>query len=332
MRTEFQLMKRKTLKIALFVLFLLSSGGNIFISSNFASTSSAREPVIAVITSRQIKPYQDALSGFEGEFKSNEYKISEYRYDLEQSRSKEPGLIKEINNLKPALIFVIGTEASEFAKDNFKDSSIIFSMVLNPVKNGIVKSLTDPGNNMTGVALDISPETQFRKLKEMLPKINRIGVIYDRKEKTWIKDIELAAKSINLSVVGKPIDSASDIPAMLDEISQEADCLWAQVDPQIYNAQSSQYILLNLLRNKKPLMAFSSQYVKAGALLALECDYNDIGRESAKMAIKVLNGENAGTTPVGFPVKINLVINRRIAQVIGIEIPAKLLEEAIEVY
>ncbi|MFH1640587.1 MAG: ABC transporter substrate-binding protein [Candidatus Omnitrophota bacterium] len=287
--------------------------GYLFLSSYPQPAFSGPEPVIAVIRSRVIKPYQDALSGFEEELNKSGYKITPRRFDLENAKGKETQLMQEIKDLKPVLVFVIGTEASLFAKENFKELPVIFSMVLSPVKSGIVESLTNPGNNLTGISLDILPEVQFRKLKEMLPKVSRVGVIYNAKEKDWIKEIEEAAKKTGLAIVAKPINSESDVPAKLAEISKEADCIWAQAEPSIYNAQSSQYILLQLLRNKIPFMAFSSQYVKAGALLSLECDYNDIGRESAQIAIKVLNGANLGSTPVAFPEKINLAVNQKIA-------------------
>lgn len=293
---------------------------------------SAEEPAIAVISSRQIKPYQDALSGFEEELKGNGYKLSPHRYDLDNAKGKEPQLTGEINALKPALIFVIGTEAALFAKENFKDRPIVFSMVLSPAKAGIAKSLTNPGDNLTGVSLDISPEAQFRKLKEILPEVRRVGIIYNAKEGDWIRSIEEAARKSGLSLVAKPVNAESDVPGKLSEVTKEADCLWAQVDPLIYNTQSSQHILLTLLRDKMPFMVFSAQYVKAGALLALECDYHDIGRQAARIAVRVLNGENAGSIPVVFPERTNLMVNQRTAQLIGINIPKKLLEEAKEVY
>jgi putative tryptophan/tyrosine transport system substrate-binding protein len=325
-------MKKKTLKIVLFILSILSFSGIFSIFSGFSSALSGREPVIAVISSRQIKPYQDALAGFREELKRSGYNLSERYYNLDDFRGKAALMTSEISGLNPDLIFTIGTEASVFAKNNFKGLPVIFSMVLNPVDNGLINSLENPGNNLTGVALDILPEAQFRKLKEILPNVKRIGVIYNSREEGWITGVAAAANKLGLSVVALPIANETDIPAKLDKIAREADCLWAQTDSRIYNAQTSRYILLALIRNKIPLMAFSAQYVKAGALLSLECEYGDIGRESAQAAIKVLKGEEAGSIPVSFPVKLRLTVNKRIAQLLGIEIPPKLLEEAAEAY
>lgn len=317
-----------TKKILFLQFFLMFT----YVSLGLHSVFSAQDPVIAVIRSRIIGPYNEALFGFEEELNRNGYKTLLHRYDLESFQGKESQLIEELRDLKPDLVYAIGTEAALFAKDNFKNLPVVFSMVLNPVKSKLVESLELPSNNLTGVSLDILPEVQFKKLKEVMPKVKRIGILYNAKEKDWIKEAETAAGNIGLLIVAKPINSISDVPRMLDEISKEADCLWAQVEPLIYNTQSAQYILLTLLRNKIPSMVFSSQYVKAGAVLALECDYKDIGRQSKQIVEKILNGKNPGSIPIATPEKMRLVVNQKIAQLIGIDIPKKLLEEAAEVY
>ena len=114
----------------------------------------------------------------------------------------------------------------------------------------------------------------------------------------------------------------------LKEIIKEADLLWAGVDPLVYNVKSSQYILLRTLREKVPFIAYSSLYVKAGALAAFECDYDDIGRQTARVAIEVIADKKAGSLPVAFPEKRRLIINKNTAKIIGVRIPRKVLEEA----
>jgi putative tryptophan/tyrosine transport system substrate-binding protein len=326
-------MGRRMDKKVLYLISILFFAGSFFISSlPLRLAFSSEEQVVVALRSKTIKPYNDALSGFEEELAKNGYKPSQRSYDLDEAKGKEQQLVKEIRDLKPMLIFAAGTEAALFAKEKLKDFPVVFSMVLDPVKSGIIESASSPGDSLSGVSLDISPELQFRKLKELLPKLSRVGVIYNAKEKAWIKEIEAVARALGLVIVAKPVDSESDVPVKLEEIAKEADCLWAQVDPMIYNSQSSQYILLTLVRNKIPLMAFSSQYVKAGALLALECDYVDIGRQAAQIAIRVLKGGAFGSVALTFPAKAKLIVNKKIAQLLGINIPQKILEEASEVY
>jgi len=316
---------KKILNQRIFLLSLL------FLCVNCPQISFGSAPVVVVVLSKDIKPYNDALSGFEGEIKKNGYKDL-FSCILGQNNESESQLVDTIKSKNPGLVFTIGTPAALFAKRNFSNVPVVFSMVLNPVQNGVAQSVNAPGNNLTGVSLDIPPELQFKQLTQALPQAKHIGVIYNAKEQEWIKEIQEAAQKNGLSLVTREVNSQSDVPASIDDIVKEVDCLWAQVDPMIYNAQSSQYILLSLLRKKIPMMAFSAQYVKAGALLDLECDYTDIGRQSADIAVKILSQGILGNMALAAPEKVRLVINKKIAGVIGVDIPQNVLDGAAESY
>lgn len=316
---------KKTLSF-LFIIML-------FLASDSSPEVSSKKQVIAVIRSRPLEPYNNALSGFKEGLKQDGYKITYNYYDLEAVKGEEWELLSEIKDLGPDLVFTLGTEGALFAKKNIKDLPIIFSMVLDPVESGIVKSLSGSGDNITGVSLNIPVKMQFRKLKQMVPKLTRIGIIYDARKKVKLKEEAIiAAKKLGLRVVAKPIYSQADIASALYEVIKEADCLWAGVDTLVYSPQSAKHILLTTIRNRLPFMAFSSHYVRAGALMAMECDYHDIGTQSAQVAIKVLNGKKAGSIPISLPRNTRLVINKRTAEVIGITITKKLLDEAEKVF
>jgi ABC-type uncharacterized transport system substrate-binding protein len=184
-------------------------------------------------------------------------------------------------------------------------------------------TLIDENDSEKGKAV----KSQFEKLKQALPKITKVGMLYDAKTKTAMKDeAQAAANALGLELIAKPINSKADVASALDDLMGEAQCLWAGVDTMVYNAQSSKYILLTTLRNKIPFMAFSSNYVNAGALMALEADYDDIGRQSADLAIKILNGQNPGSLPVETPRKVKMLTNQNTADVIGVAIPQELVE------
>lgn len=298
-----------------------------------ATVFSAEELKVAVVRSRVIKPYNDAILGFMDELRSSGIKIAPGYYDLEEAEGEEIELADKINLEKPDLILALGTQAALFAKKNLDDIPIIFSMVLNPVQSGIVESLKVPGDNITGVCLNIPVELQFGKLKEILPNINRIGYLYDAQKKLELKEeVRRAADKLGLRLICRPIYSREDVPEELSKISREADCLWAEIDPLVYSPQSARYIILETLKARLPFMAFSFSYVKAGALLALECDYYDIGKQSAQTAIKILEGQNPGSIPIALPRETRLAINRRTARTIGVTIPEKFLDEADKIF
>ena len=91
------------------------------------------------------------------------------------------------------------------------------------------------------------------------------------------------------------------------------------------------HYLLHTLRTGTPFMGLSPSFVKAGAILALSCDYSDIGKQAAEIAGRILNGENPGDIDVTVPRKFSLHINLRIANQIGMHIPDSVVRLADEV-
>ena len=293
---------------------------------------SSGKPVIAVLRSKAAKPYNDALAGLMDGLKESGHEVDFIYYDLKEARGRETEFLEEIRESEPDLFFTMGTEATLFAGKNLPDLPMVFTMVLNPVESGIINSSGLSKSNLTGVSLNIPIEVQFSKLREVIPGIKRIGMIYDAQKKLGMKnEAEAAAKRLGLQLVPKPVYSQREVLGALDEVTREADCLWAGVDALVHNPQSAENIILATLRKKLPFMVFSSHYVKAGALLALECDYYDIGRQSARIADKILNGREAGSIPVESPRKQRLVINERIIEVISLDISRRYLAESEEV-
>jgi putative ABC transport system substrate-binding protein len=289
----------------------------------------AEEKVIAVLISRPIRPYNDALAGFKEGLGSSKYKPVYEEFNFKKFEKNTQELTSSIKELKPDLIYTIGSEASLFAKKNLLNTPVVFSMVLDPAGNNLVRSLDRPGGNITGVALDISIVDQFREFKKAVPGITRIGMLYDARTKTAMEArARRAAKQAGLRLLSHAVRSEKDISAKLDQVLAEADCLWAGIDPLIYNKITLDHIILATLKNKIPFMAFSSPSVKAGALLALECDYYDIGNQSADIVMEVFKGQDPGSISVGLPRTTRLAINQRTAQIIGVNIPVGILRKA----
>jgi len=313
----------------IFLLFALA-----FLHAALVPTVFSDEPLkVAVIRSKVIKPYNDALLGFMDELWSSGRKIAPGYYDLEEVEGEGKELADIIKDENPDLVFALGTQAALFARNNLSDFPIIFSMVLNPVESGIAESLQVPGENITGVCLNIPVELQFKKIKEIIPDIKRIGYLYDaRKKFDTNKEARQAANKLGLQLISRPIYSRKDVPQELSVLIREADCLWSEIDPLVYSPQSARHIIMETLKARLPFMAFSFPYVKAGALLALECNYYDIGKQSAQTAIKILEGRKPGSIPVALPRETRLAINRRTARTIGLTIPEKSLAKADKIF
>ncbi len=295
-----------------------------------AEVFAAERKIIAVVRSRPLEAYGTAYDGFRKELKRRGGRAIYIDYDFERYKVfKEEDLADKIRNINPDLVCAIGSEAAKFAGEKIEDKPVVFFMVLDPVGSGLVKDLRHPGERMTGVSLDVPVEIQFKKTKEILPSVRTVGVIYDGRTKKGLEqEAKEAADDLGLLLVSKAVYSSSDVSRELEEVFKEADCLWAGVDTFVYNSTTGRHIILLTLKQKIPFIAFSSNFVKAGALMAFECDYYDIGVQAAELALQILKGNVAGEMSVVAPRKARLLFNVRTAKTIDVEINEKAIKEA----
>ena len=319
--------KRKIFTTTLIKSFL----GAVFFIMLLADTSFCREAkTVHVLSSRSLGPYNEALKGFKEGARAQGYDVQYREDDISKLEGGEPKLIREINSSKPDAVLAIGTEAALLARNNVRETPVIFTMVLSPLESGIVDSIERPGENITGVSLDIPIDEQFDMLKRILPGLRSIGMLYDADtKKKMAREASAAAARKGLTVIARGIKSRTEISQGLDEVLVDADCLWTGVDPMIYNPSTASQIILATINKRVPLMAFSANFVKAGAFMAMECDYYDIGRQTAEVAANIFKGRKPSSIPVGSPQKTVLVVNMSTARNIGVSIPADLLKSAV---
>jgi putative ABC transport system substrate-binding protein len=255
-----------------------------------------------------------------------------HEYLLTSSKEGNEARVEEIKSLSPKLIITVGSYATQVISDRIKDRPVIFSAVLNPETSEFVKTLDNPGGNMTGASLDIPSDIQFKYLKRVIKNLKKVGVLYTNETENLIPPARAVASGLGLKLYASKIESEKDIPIALDSLNRIVDAFWSVADGRIYSPRSTRFILLNTLRNSKPFMGFSSNLVESGALFGLDYDYKDIGRQAGKIACEVLSGKSPASIPVAVPGIIWFHYNEKTAEHIQIEIPEDLAAVAKEVY
>ena len=293
----------------------------------------SEEPVVAVVKSRDIAPYNIALEGFNKVLKKKRVAVKLISYNLKGEREEDQKIIRGIKFINPDLILTLGSFATEIVCQQIRDIPVVFSMVLNPEASGFVKSMEASGNNLTGASMDISIRSQFEVLTSVIPNIKKIGIMYNTQENQVIIEKALTvAQKMGLELVAKAVDSEKEVPCVLEDLVTQIDALWSVGDSMIFTAQSTRFILFYTIRNSTPFMGLSPSFVKAGALLALTCDYEDIGRQSGEIALRILAGEKPTNISIAIPRKTLLSLNLRTAEQIGIELPSDIIEKAEEIF
>ena len=299
-------MKRK---IPLTIFYLI-----IFVVSCF----SAEPAVITVIKSKDIPFYNDALKGFKGAVEQGNRQVIYKEYSLEKT-----DVVSIISNEKTNIFLTLGTPATKVAVKNVKDIPIVFSMVFDPERNGL------KADNLTGVSLDIPVETQFEAIKGIIPKMGRVGVIYNPGENnTVISKAGKIAADMGFKLIPYPVSSTREIPEIGN---MKIDVLWLIPDTIVCQPAIIQEILFDSLKRKIPVIGISPFYVKAGAVMALSCDYEDIGRQAGEAAERILIDENMPVTGVSAPRKTKLYLNAVTAETIGLTISKEIIDKAEEV-
>ena len=284
---------------------------------------------IVVVLSSRIVPYQNALKGF---YESLNERGLEYEADeivLNDRGGLDEKVLSKIEESNPHLIHTIGTNATRLIKNTFKNRPVVFSMVLNPVTSGLVKEMMFPGANITGASMDVPLNIQFSRIKKMMPKVKRVGVIYSESETgILVRKAERAAKDVGIKLVKKAVASAGDVPGMLKDLIHEVDFIWSVADSNVFTRETIREFLIVTLREKVPFMGISPAFVKAGALAAFQLEAAHIGRQAASIADNILRGALPSGTPVSVPGKVKLVLNSNTIKVLGIIMPGTIYDGA----
>lgn len=237
-----------------------------------------------------------------------------------------------IRSLDPDILVTVGSSATRIAKDHLNDLPIVFSAVKYPVISGFVSSVHRPGASITGASLDIPVGIQLRYFRQIIPNLKQVGVLYTSNTAVLIAPARVIAAQMNLELVAIEIEDPRDLPRALDSLANCTQGLWSVADQNLFDPQSTKYILLNSLRRGLPFMGFSRYVVESGALFALDFDYKAIGRQAGRIASKVLQGTDPGKIPVTTPDIIWFHYNEKTARHVKVEIPAELVAIAKEVY
>src|SRR3989338_178630 len=149
----------------------LAIGATILLSPALLIKTAAvqtKPSVVVILKTRDIEPYRLALAGFKSALEDHKIDFSVKEYSLEEKSEAKEAIIATAKADKPNLILTIGTGATELVKANIKDIPVVFSMVLNPVSSGVVKSMRSSGANITGASMDISAKKQIEIFKSLL--------------------------------------------------------------------------------------------------------------------------------------------------------------------
>jgi len=274
---------------------------------------------IIILKSRDLAPYNLAVQGARRALSAWDPTIHFQEVNLPTSPVAERELLDSIQKLRPDLILTVGTQATRAVAGRIKTIPVVFSLVL--ASGGEEALIRRRAANITGAAMDVPIIEQFSRLREVIPSLRRIGVVFNPRETgKVIEAARGAATAVGLQLVEMPVSSEAQVMKEIELLKDRADVLWAVADSTVYTSRSVDYILLRTLRDAVPFVGLSPSFVKAGALLSFSCDYADVGAQSGEVAVAILKGKPPAELPVVYPRHVSMYLNLNTARAIRLKV------------
>jgi len=280
-------------------------------------------------TPDQLKAFREGMGAL-GQIEGRDYVLIE-RY-AEDKEARLPDLAAELVGLDVRLILATSQPSIAAAARVTNTVPIIGRFNDDPVENGMAKSLARPGGNISGVyslAEELTPK-RLSLLKEVVPSALRVGVLlrddWPNAKRDW-QTGEGAAKQLGLELVALNARSTGDLAAALNEAgAKHLDGIITFRNPTVVT--NLKLIAEQCRKLSLPAVFDAREYVDAGGLMSYGPNIDAIYRQLARFAVKLLTGTSAGEIPIEEPTKFELVINRRTANAMGIQLSPDFLMSA----
>ena len=195
-----------------------------------------------------------------------------------------------------------------------------------PVGAGFVANLARPGGNVTGLSADASPELWAKYLgllREVVPKLSRVGVLGQVASKIGFKELEVASRKLDMSLEVADLRAPDEFDgAFTAMIRKRVEAAVIVVGPLTYLLR--QQIGDSALKYRLPAITSLGEYAQAGLLMSYGPNLQDLYRRAANYVDKILRGAKPADLPVEQPSRFELTINAKTAKAIGAKIPASL--------
>ncbi len=199
----------------------------------------------------------------------------------------------------PSVIVPISTPSAQAVVNATSEIPVVFTAVTDPLGAKLVSDMMHPGGNVTGMS-DLSPiKKHLELIKEITPNATKIGVPYNPGEANSVTLLGLLkqyAPEMGLEIVEAAAPTSADVLAAAQSLVGKADVIYVPTDNTIVSALES--VIKVGTDNQVPVYAGDTDSVPRGAIAALGFNYYDVGRQTGKIVLRVLNGEKPGDIPV----------------------------------
>lgn len=229
------------------------------------------------------------------------------------------------------LFVALATPPAQALVQVIQDRPIVFASVTDPVAAGLVDAIEAPGGNVTGTSDQLPTDRQLAVIKEILPGVASVGIVYSSGEVNAQVQAEAAiaaGEQLGIEIKTATITNSSEVQQAAESL--DVDAYFVLVDNTVVSAMES---MIQVAEQRQRLLVTSDpDSVERGAAAALATDYRAQGVQTAGMIARIIEGADPAETPVEFAETIELVVNPAAAQRMGVTIPDEVLAKAATTY
>lgn len=278
-------------------------------------SSPARAQKVTAVVSRNINLYLEALAGFKESFKGA---VESYTFIGDPIKNRlSRGRILGSNC---DLYFFVGSYAATQAKEVIGVKPVVYCLILKPEAFGLT------GSKVAGISLEMPPLARMLSLiKEVAPQENKVGFLYASGAGSGplVSKAEEEGRKLGITVITAGVRNETELPTVFRQLGNEVKYIILSLDQLLMNDASFSYIVKTSLEMKVAVLVSGEVYARRGAFCSVVPDIKDIGRLAGELANQITSSPRKNFQVVP-PRKYNIVINSRVARLLGIKIPSTL--------
>lgn len=284
-------------------------------------------------SARLLRAFQEGLK--DAGFVEGQNVLIEFRWAHDDRDRLRPMAAELVSRNVNVIAATGGSPAPLAAKAQTQSIPTVFAIGVDPVRIGLVSSLSRPGANITGatmLAVDLGSK-RLELLCQVVPDAKTIGALINPRgagSQILLRDLETSSKALGRQIHTISVTGQAEFEPALTRLAQQgARALVIGADP-LFNSHSEELAALSL-RHRMPAIYQFHEFTSSGGLMSYGGAISDTYRQAGFYTGRVLKGETPAELPVQQVAKVELIINLKTAKTLGLTIPLPLLGRADEV-
>ncbi|ERL65338.1 ABC transporter substrate-binding protein [Schleiferilactobacillus shenzhenensis] len=287
-------------------------------------SSGTKQIKIGILELMNQTALDDAREGFITELAKQGYKdgknLSIHYVNAQNDQANLKSMSEQLAKDKNTVNLAIATPAAQALALADKETPLLFTAITDPVGAKLVRSLAQPGGNITGTTDLVPVAGQIKLLHQLFPQAKTIGLLYNAAEPNSLVQVKMAKAAIaklGLHTTSLTVASTNDVAQAMTSLAAKADAVYVPADNVVAAAMAT--VGKVSAEKKVPVVPAASTMVPAGGVATNGIDYKKLGAQTARMAIKIIKGQKPADLAVEKPADVGLVVNQKLAHLFKID-------------